>query len=142
MVNPRVLIFDDDANILELCEIILSRKNMNVIGCNNCNSPVETVKEVQPDVILMDNWIQKMGGIKSTQLLKEDKETSGIPVIFFSANSRIEDLCVEAKADYYLQKPFEISQLEAVIHEAVSTSNRRRQNHELHFEPGQVKSIY
>lgn len=142
MVNPRVLIFDDDANILELCEIILSRKNMDVTGCNNCNSPVETVKEVQPDVILMDNWIQKLGGIKSTQLLKEDKETAGIPVIFFSANSRIEDLSAEAKADYYLQKPFEISQLEAVINEAVSISRGRKQNHEHHFEPNQVKSIY
>jgi CheY-like chemotaxis protein len=117
--KPLVLIFDDDANILELCEIILTMKKMRVVGCGHCNNPVETVLEHAPDVILMDNWIPQIGGIKATQLLKNNPATRHIPVIFFSANSHIEDLATAAGADYSLQKPFEIAGLESIILKAM-----------------------
>ena len=70
--------------------------------------------ELTPDVIIMDNWIPGPGGIEATRLLKLAPETQDIPVIFFSANSNVTQLAREAQADYFLQKPFDITELEGI----------------------------
>ncbi len=116
----RVMIFDDDNDLLEVCTIVLKSKNYVVSGLNKCNDIVQEVKSFLPDVILMDNWIQDVGGVKATQLLKSDEELKSIPVVFFSADDRIQDLAMEAGADFYLQKPFEIDDLESMISKGVA----------------------
>jgi two-component system cell cycle response regulator DivK len=52
-------------------------------------------------------------------MLKTDTATHDIPVIFFSANSNVTQLAREAQADYFLQKPFDISELEAIVQIAI-----------------------
>ncbi|HEX3768407.1 MAG TPA: response regulator, partial [Puia sp.] len=68
----RVMIFDDDADLLEVCSIVLKSKNYSVIGLNKCNDIIHEVKSFSPNVILMDNWIPDVGGVKATQLLKNN----------------------------------------------------------------------
>lgn len=116
----RVMIFDDDADLLEVCSIVLKTKNYSVIGINKCSDIIHEVKSFSPNVILMDNWIPDVGGVKATQQLKNDPDLKSIPIIFFSANDRVEDLAREAGAEFYLQKPFEIEELEAAVSKAVS----------------------
>jgi two-component system cell cycle response regulator DivK len=116
----RVMIFDDDADLLEVCSIVLKSKNFIVMALNKCSDIVHEVKSFSPNVILMDNWIPDVGGVKATQLLKNNSELKSIPVIFFSANDRVEDLALEAGAEFYLQKPFEIEELETTVSKAVA----------------------
>jgi DNA-binding response OmpR family regulator len=116
----RVMIFDDDTDLLEVCSIVLRSKKYNVAGFNKCSDIEHEVKSFAPNVILMDNWIPDVGGVKATQLLKNHPELKLIPVIFFSANDRVEDLAREAGADFYLQKPFEIEELETTVSRAIA----------------------
>lgn len=102
-MNKRVLILDDDLDILQICTIVLKKKGFDVLTLSTSNQVVEQVKAFQPDVILMDNWIPGPGGIEATRTLKLDTTTHDIPVIFFSANSNVTQLAQEAKADYFLQ---------------------------------------
>jgi DNA-binding response OmpR family regulator len=115
----RILIFDDDTDLLEVCSIVLRSKNYEVYGCHKCNDIVREVKSFLPNVILMDNWIPDSGGVKATRLIKEDNMLKSIPVIFFSANDRVQDLATEAGAEFFLQKPFEIDELENVVSKAI-----------------------
>jgi two-component system cell cycle response regulator DivK len=119
-MNKRVLILDDDIDILQICTIVLKKKGFDVQTLNNSNQILNQVRTYQPDVILMDNWIPGPGGIEATRLLKQDPHTQSIPVIFFSANSNVTQLAREAHADYFLQKPFDITDLEATVQKAVS----------------------
>ncbi|HXB95237.1 MAG TPA: response regulator [Puia sp.] len=119
-MNKRVLILDDDLDILQICTIVLKKKGFDVQTLNNSNQVVKQVMSYQPDVILMDNWIPGPGGIEATRLLKVSPETQDIPVIFFSANSNVTQLAREARADYFLQKPFDITELEAIVQMAIS----------------------
>lgn len=119
-MNKRVLILDDDLDILQICTIVLRKKGYEVQTLNNSNQVVNHVKNYQPDVILMDNWIPGPGGIEATRLLKLAPETQDIPVIFFSANSNVTQLAREAQADYFLQKPFDITELEAIVQMAIT----------------------
>jgi DNA-binding response OmpR family regulator len=123
-MGKRVLILDDDLDILQICTIVLRKKGFEVFTLNNSNEVVEQVKTYQPDVILMDNWIPGPGGIEATRTLKLDTATQDIPVIFFSANSNASELAREARADYFLQKPFDISELEGIVHLAIRPAKK------------------
>jgi DNA-binding NtrC family response regulator len=116
----RVMIFDDDTDLLEVCGIVLKSKNYTVNGLNKCNDILNEVRSFSPNVILMDNWIPDAGGVKATQLLKSDLLLKAIPVIFFSANDHVQELATEAGAEFFLQKPFEIDELEDVVSRAVA----------------------
>ena len=111
----RVMIFDDDIDILEICSIILQGKGYTVFTETSCENVIDKINRKQPQVIMMDNKIPETGGILATQLIKQTESTRKIPVIFFSANTNVANLKEEAKADYFLQKPFDITELENMI---------------------------
>jgi len=114
------MIFDDDTDLLEVCSLILTAKNFEVIIKDRCTEIINDVIMHSPDVILMDNWIPDIGGVKATRMVKNSADLRHIPVIFFSANNNVSELAEEAGADYALQKPFDITELEEMVATAVS----------------------
>jgi len=120
-MEKKIIIYDDDTDLLEVCSLILEAKKFVVITKDKCTEILSDIKEHNPDVILMDNWIPDIGGVKATRLVKDSDHFKNIPVIFFSANNNVDELAVEAGADYFLQKPFDISELESIV---TSASNR------------------
>jgi DNA-binding NtrC family response regulator len=113
--EKRIVIFDDDEDILSICSFILEEQGWKVYAFTDCNQITEKISSVHPDVIIMDNWIPDDGGIIATQTLKKNAELKDIPVIYFSANSDIELLANHAGAETYLAKPFDLEELERVI---------------------------
>ncbi|WP_374948569.1 response regulator [Mucilaginibacter sp.] len=111
----KIIIFDDDEDILSICSYILEEQGWEVHTYTDCNNIVEKVLGISPDVILMDNWIPDAGGIIATQTLKKDEQLKSIPVVYFSANSDIQLLADHAGAETYLAKPFDLEELERVI---------------------------
>jgi two-component system cell cycle response regulator DivK len=118
-LNKKVVIFDDDEDILSICSYILEEQGWKVYAFTDCNGIEEKVLSVLPDVILMDNWIPDDGGIIATQTLKKSERLKDIPVIYFSANSDIELLANHAGAQTFLAKPFDLEDLERVINVAL-----------------------
>ncbi|WP_185095038.1 response regulator [Daejeonella oryzae] len=114
-MSKRILICDDDTDILSICTYILEEQGWEVHTRTHCNDILNVVEEVQPKVILMDNWIPDGGGIKATQAIKSVEQYKVIPIIYFSANNDIKSLAKEAGADTFLAKPFDIEELERVI---------------------------
>lgn len=119
-MTGRVMIFDDDTDLLEVCGIVLRSKNYIVRGINKCNEILQEARSFLPDVILMDNWIPDTGGVVAIQQIKNDACLKSIPVIFFSANDHLQELAAEAGAEFFLPKPFDIDELENVVSRAVA----------------------
>ncbi len=67
----RVMIFDDDIDLLEVCSIVLKTKNYTVTGLNKCNDIVHEVKSFAPNVILMDNWIPDIRRCEGGTIVKK-----------------------------------------------------------------------
>jgi DNA-binding response OmpR family regulator len=111
----KLMIFDDDKDILAICTFIFKRLGWEVCSSENCNNIRQKVKDENPDVILMDNWIPDEGGIVATRTLKEDLELKRIPVIYFSANRDVESLAEQAGADDYIKKPFDLKEFENMV---------------------------
>jgi CheY-like chemotaxis protein len=115
MENKRILIFDDDAAILEVVTIIFEENGYEVRISETSHDILEKVAECRPDVILMDNWIPKIGGVEATKILKNNEEFKHIPVIYMTANNNIAALASEALADDYISKPFDLDDLEEKV---------------------------
>jgi DNA-binding response OmpR family regulator len=116
----RVIIFDDDEDILSICTYILEEQGWQVNTFTDCNDIIDKVSAIEPDVILMDNWIPDMGGMMATQVLKGNNKLKNTPVIYFSANNDIHTLAQNAGADGYLAKPFDIDELSRIINKVVA----------------------
>ncbi|WP_207534243.1 response regulator [Desertivirga arenae] len=114
----RVLVCDDDITISEIVALVLTDADWEVYTLPDCNNIIEKVASINPSVIFMDNKIPDEGGIVATQQIKNDPDYKQIPVIYFTANSDIDELAKEAGADFILQKPFNISQLEETVSKA------------------------
>lgn len=115
MKEKKVLIFDDNHDLLELCTIILEDIGCKVVTTSTSDNADLQVIEHSPDIILMDNWLPNLSGIEATKLIKADKNLKHIPVIYFSANNNVKKLADEAGADDFLAKPFNISDLEKIV---------------------------
>lgn len=111
----RILIFDDDTDILDILTYLLTEKGWDVYTRTNCNNIISIVEECSPDIIMMDNWIPDTGGIIATQSLKKHDKYRSIPVVYFSANNDIKKLAEEAGADIWLAKPFDLDELEELL---------------------------
>jgi DNA-binding response OmpR family regulator len=113
-MKKRILICDDDIDILEVTKIIL-QQDYQVETMAHCNDIFKYFELYAPDLILMDLWIPDLGGEAVTRLLKNSNKTQKIPVIIFSANNDIENVAKDAGADGYLRKPFDIVTLNNTI---------------------------
>lgn len=112
MGNKTILVFDDNKAILDTFSMVLESIGYNVALSSTSHDIIEKVKDLSPDLIIMDNWIPEIGGVQATLLLKGHPEYKHIPVIFCSANNDIESLADLAGAETYLSKPFDLDDLE------------------------------
>lgn len=112
----KVLIFDDEEDILEIVKFALMN-DFDVYTKASLLNPVETVSEIDPDIILMDYYIPTIGGRRAVEMLKENEGTRDIKIIFFSANNDIKDIAINTGADGYFTKPFQIKQLKEFLKE-------------------------
>lgn len=106
---------DDDVDISEIVALVLTDADWEVYTIPDCNDIIEKIESINPSVIFMDHNIPDEGGLAATKIIKSHIEYSDIPVIYFTASDDIDSLAEEAGADYFLQKPFNIKQLEETV---------------------------
>lgn len=121
-MSHKILILDDDSDILFFCTYVFENMGFKVTSSTHCNDIIAQVELADPDMVLIDNWIPDIGGVKATQQLKASEDLKDIPVILFSANSNLSELAEEAGADDYLRKPFDLDELEDLALKYVKTS--------------------
>ena len=117
-MKKKVLIFDDDADILEVCAILLGDNGFETYTQTNCDDVLQILDHVLPDVVLMDNKIPPNGGIPASRMIRASAEFGKLPIVFFSANQEVARLAEEAGADNYIEKPFDLDTLVRVLRQA------------------------
>ncbi len=111
-MGKKVIIFDDDQDILEVTVAILHNRNFEVKGVDHLDGFLDKVLKYSPDVILMDLRIPEIGGEEATRLLKNTSSTTDIPIIIFTAHSNGEKNIKDITgANDVVYKPFNINTL-------------------------------
>ncbi len=105
--NPLILVVDDIQLNRDLVKGVLAKSNVRIITANDGKIAVETARQQQPDIILMDMRMPNMDGTEATRIIKTHSETRHIPVIVLTASAMKEDTTVIADiCDGFLSKPF------------------------------------
>ncbi|MFA5085712.1 MAG: response regulator [Candidatus Omnitrophota bacterium] len=105
----RILIVDDEVQLVEMVKMRLESAGYEVITAYDGEEGLNMAKKDKPDLIMLDLMLPKMDGYKVCGLLKNDALYSGIPVIMFTARAQEEDLRFgkDLGAEDYLTKPFD-----------------------------------
>ena len=111
----KVMIVDDDKEILELVSIILKTHGYETVAINNGNNLVEKIKEFKPKTILLDIQLAEMDGRLLCKEIKEMEEHFNTSVILFSASNIYAKTVKDYLCDDFMEKPFEIAALVAMI---------------------------
>jgi DNA-binding response OmpR family regulator len=110
-----VLVADDDTDILELVTFYLRRAGHSVVIAHDGEEALQLVDERRPDAVILDIMMPRMTGYEVTKIMRENEETSDIPVILLSARAGGADMAhgFHLGADDYVRKPFSPAELGA-----------------------------
>lgn len=117
MVKQKILVVDDEPDLVELVKDVLERNDYSVISASNADLAIRKVRQYKPDLIILDLNLPGIGGIEVCRILKRDKKTSSIPIIMLTVKSSETDKIagLEAGADDYVSKPFSTGELVARV---------------------------
>lgn len=119
----KVLLVDDEPEILDLYTIKLETAGMEVLRASNGGESLKVAAEKKPDLIIMDVKMPIMNGIDAFARLKENPETKDIPVVFLTAFSDLEMPEVDVKyakevgAADFIRKGMNLDQFVAKVKE-------------------------
>ncbi len=118
--QPRVLVVDDDTEMLRGLKIRLSSFGYDVLTATDGKAAIEVASRENPDVILMDNYMPGMDGLEAMICLGQQAETMAIPVIMISASLRDERKAFDHGARFFFQKPCDLKVLLAALRSVIA----------------------
>lgn len=140
----KILIADDEANILMLLEIVLKDLDAQIITAENGEIAIQKAKEHKPDLIITDVVMPKMNGFEVCRAIRSMEAIQETPIIILSAlGDEFNKITgFDEGADDYVIKPFNVEELKAraktllLRHQAKKTSNKTMQD-----ESGKTRAI-
>ena len=122
----KVLIVDDDENIVELIRIYFEKEGFTTVTANDGRKALELFKSESPAIVILDIMMPEMDG---WQVCREIRKISNIPIIMLTAKGETFDkvLGLELGADDYMTKPFETKELVARVKAVLRRSDVKEQ---------------
>jgi two-component system phosphate regulon response regulator PhoB len=108
MAREKILVVDDEEDILELIRFNLFREGYKVLGAPSGEEALRLAKSEIPDLMVLDLMLPGMDGLEVTKVLKNDSMTKNIPIVMLTAKGEEADIVtgLELGADDYITKPF------------------------------------
>ena len=131
--EPVVLIVDDTQIDIDILSFALSREKYRIVAAKNGIHALDMVKQIFPDLILLDIMMPEMSGFEVCKILKNSVETKDIPIIFLTVKDETEDIVrgYRCGAVDYVTKPFNSEELLARVYTHVELKKKRDIEHEL-----------
>jgi two-component system alkaline phosphatase synthesis response regulator PhoP len=116
-MKDKVLIVDDEKDIVELLEYNLGKEGYRVLSAFDGEKALDLAKKEKPAVIILDLMLPGLDGLEVCKILKSDPQTAGIFIIMLTAKAGETDKVVglELGADDYVAKPFSVREMLARV---------------------------
>lgn len=124
--TKKLLLIDDDPNLILLVEDYLEFQGYKVATADNGQEALNILERWIPDLIVCDIMMPEMDGYELVRRIRDDSRISWIPVMFLSAKGQTSDRVkgLSTGADVYLVKPFEPEELVAQVESSLKQANR------------------
>jgi DNA-binding NarL/FixJ family response regulator len=115
--NRKLLLIDDDPNLILLVKDYLEFRGYNVMTAENGREALDLLDRDVPDMIICDVMMPEMDGYSLVKHIRDEPRTNRIPVLFLSAKGQSQDRVkgLNEGADVYMSKPFEPEELVAQV---------------------------
>ncbi len=125
---PTVVIADDSPTLRRIVSNVLTREGFEVITAEDGVEAVQAVFRSRPDAVVLDVQMPRVSGYVAARLLKDDWQTSDIPVVLLTSLDAASDRYwgAQAGADNYLTKDFEAPELVTAVTEAMAAADAAR----------------
>ena len=119
MSDRRVLLIEDEPNIIEAIRFILSRDGWRVDTHSNGETAVEAVREKLPDLVILDVMLPNRSGYDILHDLRSDDDTKALPVLMLTARGQKKDreLAEKLGVNRFMTKPFSNGEILATVRE-------------------------
>lgn len=121
-MTRKVLIVDDELNIVTALEFLLQRSGYEVMAATNGEEALKRVESFAPDLVLLDVMMPRISGYEVCRRMRERADWKHIKVIMLSAKGREAEVSkgVSLGADLYVTKPFSNNELVGKIGELLA----------------------
>jgi len=107
---PKVLVVDDDPDLVAICSIVLESEGYEVEAARNGSEAIDKLEQDDVDVVLLDVMMPVLDGLSVCKIVKSDPRTKDVPVVLISASTSLRERG-KCCADAVLEKPFDIDYL-------------------------------
>lgn len=115
-MGKKILVVDDETDLLKVTLLRLKKTGYEVFGCADGQGVLDMARQFTPDLIILDVYLPGINGDNVTKILKKDNNLKHIPVILISASTRIlDEKAWGSGAAAYLKKPFEPEELVSLV---------------------------
>jgi len=124
--KKKVLVIDDENDILLIIKSALHEEGYDVATANNGYDGLALAEDASPDLIILDIMMPEMDGFEVLQQLKENEKTAQIPVVILTGLSSKDKIreALNKGIDYYIVKPFEYQDLVSKVKIAIDDAER------------------
>ena len=127
MTKKKILVVDDEKDIVELVAYNLEREGFSVIKAYDGEQALASVKAARPDLVILDLMLPGFPGLDVCRALRKNPETERLPIVMLTAKGDHIDkiLGLETGADDYITKPFHVKELVARVRAVLRRAGER-----------------
>lgn len=114
-IPKRILVVDDDPDIRTMIKIMLEFKGYSVVAIERGETSEEMLLTKEFGLVVMDMLLSGMNGVDICSRIKQNRSLSHIPIVMISAHPNARTVCLEAGADDFIAKPFDMHEILTVI---------------------------
>ncbi|KRO60853.1 MAG: two-component system response regulator [Pelagibacteraceae bacterium BACL5 MAG-120705-bin12] len=135
-MNAKIFIIEDEPSIVKLLKYNLEKEGFIVGFSDNGNEGFKSLKNFDPDILLLDWMLPDLSGIEICKLIKKNEKLSKIPIIMLTARGEEEDKIkgLDSGVDDYMTKPFSLKELFSRIKALLRRSKPNTISNILEFE--------
>ena len=128
MVNPTILVVEDEPDIRKLVQYNLVQERYKVIEAEDSEQALKLLQRARPNLIILDLMLPGMSGMELCKLLRDRQDTAHLPILMLTAKAAEADKVIglEMGADDYLAKPFSpremVARVRAILRRAESAA--------------------
>ncbi|MDY0072168.1 MAG: response regulator [Thauera sp.] len=118
-MTKKILIADDEPNIVISLEFLMKREGFDVSVANDGEEAVRSIRSDPPDLVLLDVMMPKKTGFEVCQEIKAEPELASVRILMLTAKGRDTEVAkgLALGADAYMTKPFSTKELVAKVQE-------------------------
>lgn len=125
MAGKKVLIVDDEPNIVEMISVRLKALGYETVFACDGEEAIAKVKAQKPDILILDVLMPKMTGFEALKKIRQDREFNSIPAIIISAKSSMKDFFIGISNVEFLTKPYDPKALVQAIENSLGALSRQ-----------------